>query len=78
MTSFENNNLHRANIPPHLLAPLPRTSYLWAGTISASETPSPRKQQHIFNESNLNNGGASPLSHSVSDKVSASPTSPKT
>jgi hypothetical protein len=51
--AFTNQNLHKANIPPHLLAPAPRASYLRAGTISASETPSPRKQ-HAFDDSHLN------------------------
>jgi hypothetical protein len=50
--SLHSHNIHKANIPPLYLAPAPRTSYLRAGTIIASETPSPRKK-NVFDDSNL-------------------------
>jgi hypothetical protein len=49
---FDNNNLHKANIPPHLLAPAPWASYLRAGTITTFETPSQQKKT-AFDDSHL-------------------------
>jgi hypothetical protein len=52
--SFNNHNLHKAHLPPHLLAPAPRAPFLRAGSIIATTTSSPpRKLAPSFDDTDL-------------------------